>query len=78
MFIKGTFQGLNALTPKGGHEQPNSILGDNLLWKKAQKNERKNITSDVINNSMPHRKPASTIYVCSPWYEASREISRHH
>jgi len=61
VFIRGTFQGLKAFTPTGGHEHPNSIFGDNLLWKKAQKNDRKNITSDVIKRSIPQRKPASTI-----------------
>jgi hypothetical protein len=63
VFIKGTFQGLNASTPMGGHEQPSSILGESLLWKKAQKNEKKNITSDVIKSIIPHRSPISTISV---------------
>ena len=31
VFIKGTFQGLNASTPIGGQEQPNSMLGERLL-----------------------------------------------
>ena len=61
VFIKGTFQGLNASTPKGGQEQPSSTFGDRLLWKKAQKKDKKNITSDVINSNIPQRRPASTI-----------------
>jgi hypothetical protein len=62
VFIKGTFHGLKASTPIGGQEHPNSVFGDNLLWKKAQKKEKKNITSDVINNNIPHRNPVSTMY----------------
>jgi len=63
VFIKGTFQGLKASTPIGGHEHPNSMLGESLLWKKAQKKEKKNITSEVIKSSMPQRNPISTISV---------------
>lgn len=67
VFMRGTFQGLNASRPKGGHEHPSSILGERLLWKNAQKKEKKNITSDVIKSIIPHRKPISTISVCKPW-----------
>lgn len=67
VFISGTFHGLNASTPKGGHEHPSSILGERLLWKKAQKKEKKNITSDVIKSIIPQRRPISTISVCKPW-----------
>ena len=66
VFVKGTFQGLNASTPIGGQEQPNSILGERLLWKKAQKKEKKNITSEVMKSIIPHRSPISTISVCKP------------
>jgi hypothetical protein len=66
VFISGTFHGLNASTPKGGHEHPNSTLGERLLWKKAQKKEKKNITSDVIKSIIPQRRPLSTISVCKP------------
>ena len=38
MFNKGTWNGLKTLIPKGGQTDPTSILGDKLLWKKAQKN----------------------------------------
>ena len=37
VFVKGTFQGLNASTPIGGQEQPNSMLGERLLWKARRK-----------------------------------------
>jgi len=43
VFIKGTLKGLKATTPAGGQTQPSSILGERLLWKKAQKKEKKNM-----------------------------------
>jgi len=58
---------LNGVTPDGGHNRPISEVGDRLLWKKAQKNEKKNKTSEVINKIIPHRKPLNTIDVWSPW-----------
>jgi hypothetical protein len=66
VFINGTLKGLNLTIPIGGHCPPNSIFGANLEWKNAQKNEKKSITSEVINNTMPHRNPVSTIKVCKP------------
>ena len=78
VFSSGTWNGLNTLIPKGGHIEPTSILGDNLAWKNAQKKLKKKKTSDTINNAIPHRRPNSTIDVCSPWIVPSRLISRHH
>jgi len=49
----------------GGQQEPRSIVGFNLLWKKAQKKEKKNNTSDKINKIIPHRKPLTTLIV---WY----------
>ena len=57
--------------------QPNSTLGDNLLWKKAQKKALKNINSDVINKIIPHSIPCWTLKVWKPHKVASRETSRH-
>ena len=37
VFIKGAVQELNAPTPIGGQEQPNSMLGERLLWKARRK-----------------------------------------
>ena len=74
----GTLKGLNTSIPVGGQILPNSMLGANLLWKKAQKKDKKNMTSDKINKIMPHRNPFSTIRVWSPWNLASRLTSRHH
>ena len=66
VFIRGTPKGLNLLIPIGGHWQPSSILGDKLLWKKAQKKEKKNITSEIINNTIPQRNPKTTASVWRP------------
>src|SRR5580698_7704602 len=54
------------------------MVGDRLLWKKAQKKEKKKSTSDVINRIIPHRIPLATIEVWSPWKVLSRLMSRHH
>jgi len=37
----------------GGQTQPKAIDGDKLKWKKPQKNAKKNITSETINNAIP-------------------------
>ncbi len=36
---------------------PNSIPGERAEWKKAQKNEKKNIISETINKITPKRRP---------------------
>ncbi|KAF2886833.1 hypothetical protein ILUMI_19340 [Ignelater luminosus] len=56
---------LNVWTPLGGHVIPNSMAGDNLLWKNPQKNETKNNTSDVMKRIIPHRSPRATGSVLS-------------
>jgi hypothetical protein len=53
VFNKGTSIGLNTLIPFGGHIDPISITGANAAAKKAQKNAKKNITSETINNIIP-------------------------
>lgn len=78
VFNNGTWNGLKINTPKGGHMLPNSIVGDRLLWKKAQKKLTKKKISDTINRIIPQRSPNSTGSVCRPWKVPSREISRHH
>ena len=57
VFNNGTSNALRGVIPIGGQTAPNSIVGDNELWKKAQKNEKKKQTSDKINKSIPHLKP---------------------
>jgi len=39
--------------PFGGHIPPICIAGKILALKKAQKKEKKNITSETINNNIP-------------------------
>jgi hypothetical protein len=46
--------------PKGGHNIPTSLVGASLLWKKAQKKEKKKRTSEVINKIIPQRRPEIT------------------
>jgi len=53
VFNNGTSNASIGTIPIGGHTPPISIVGPNELWKNAQKNEKKNITSDKINNNIP-------------------------
>jgi len=66
VFSSGICMGLNGSIPVGGQVDPSSIVGDRLVWKKAQKNDTKNRTSDTINRIIPHRSPFVTVFVCSP------------
>lgn len=74
----GILIGLNTLIPNGGHFIPSSILGDNLLWRKVQKNEIKKKISDTMNKIIPHFIIKDTIFVWFPWKVDSRTMSRHH
>jgi hypothetical protein len=49
----GTSIGLNVSIFLGGHIVPISITGANATAKNAQKNAKKNIISDTINNNIP-------------------------
>jgi len=71
VFSKGTPQGLIGCIPVGGQTQPISGVGARALWKKAQKNEKKNITSDRINRIKPIFIPRTTKEVCIPRNVAS-------
>ena len=66
VFNRGIENGLNGWIPIGGQVRPNSTVGAKLLWKNAQKNEKKNKISDVINRIIPHRSPSTTRFVWSP------------
>lgn len=77
VFSRGIEKGFRGHVPIGGHEHPVSGDGANLLWKKAQKNALKNITSDVINRIIPHSSPRCTFLVWLPHIAASRVTSRH-
>ena len=78
VFKRGTENGLIGVIPTGGQVHPSSGVGANLLWKKDQKNAKKNNTSDAINKIIPHRIPLATLDVWCPWNVASRTTSRHH
>jgi urate oxidase len=69
---------LKGLIPKGGHIRPISLDGERLLWKNAQKKEKKKSTSEVIKRIIPQRIPKDTTQGWRPWYLLSRVISRHH
>lgn len=60
VFNSGTAKGLRGSIPIGGQVQPVSGVGARALWKKAQKNARKNIASDRIKIIIPTRRPRAT------------------
>lgn len=78
VFIRGISNGSNGLIPRGGHNWPISILGESEEWKYAQKNEKKNKISEIINKIIPKRIPLWTYLVWWPCIVASRVTSRHH
>ena len=53
VFNKGMCNGFNTAIDLGGQVVSIKIEGFKLAWKKAQKNEKKNITSDTINKIIP-------------------------
>jgi len=61
VLANGKCKGFNVSIPFGGHTAPMLTDGAMLLWKKAQKNMKKNITSEVINNTIPKRNPLCTL-----------------
>lgn len=63
VFNKGSSNGSNGIIPETGQAQPTVAAGDKLQWKKAQKNEKKNIISEIINKHMPKRTPFCTLNV---------------
>ena len=74
---KGYSKGLIASIPIGGHWAPNSTVGDNALWKNAQKIAKKNKASDTINKATPIFSPLCTANVWLPKYVPSLITSRH-
>jgi len=75
---KGILIGLKGTILSGGQDCPNSSEGEILLWKKAQKKEKKNKTSDKIKRSIPIWRPTVTCKLWLPWLEVSEKTSRHH
>jgi len=78
VFNNGTPNGFKALIPFGGHITPISTEGDKLLWKKAQKNEKKNKISETINKIKPNFKPLTVARVWNPINVLSRTTSFNH
>ena len=50
---KGNNHGFKTEKSLGGQTPPIPILGDKLKWKNAQKKEKKNIISKIINKTIP-------------------------
>lgn len=73
----GILTGLKGIILCGGHAWPKSILGEILLWKKAQKKDVKKNTSEIINNSMPACNPTVTCFLWFPCLVDSEKTSRH-
>ena len=67
VFKRGTENGFKGLIPIGGQATPISTEGDKLLWKKAQKKDTKNKTSETINNKNPSFNPNTVAFVWWPW-----------
>jgi hypothetical protein len=78
VFKRGTWKGLKGIKPEGGQTLPKSIAGERLLWKKAQKKDKKKKTSETINKIIPQRRPNSTMLEWRPCAAPSLEMSRHH
>ncbi len=78
VFNNGIWNGFNGVILKGGHLNPISFIGTNLLWKNVQKNPLKKRTSEKINKIIPIFNPFCTIVLWKPWKVDSRETSRHH
>jgi hypothetical protein len=57
VFKSGMFIGSNGWIPWGGQFSPISTEGDRLLWKNAQKNEKKNKISEVMKSIIPIFSP---------------------
>jgi len=62
----GSSKGFTGSIPIGGHWAPNSTVGVNALWKKAQNIAKKNNASDTINSITPKFNPFCTAKVWLP------------
>lgn len=77
VFSKGCPYGLIAIISVGGHTIPVLIVGVHEYQKNAQKNPKKNKTSDAINTIIAIRIESVVCTVCWPELD-SRVTSRHH
>jgi len=78
VFNKQISKGLKLKIPTGGQTLPSLSVTDRLLWKNLQKNEKKNITSEVIKKSIPNCILVITLNKWRPWNLLSRTTSCHH
>jgi len=77
-FNSGIPIGSNTIILIGGHTSPSSMFGEILLWKKAQKNLKKNMISDKINIIILNFSNFIVVNEWCPSKEDSRFTSRHH
>ena len=61
----------------GGQMLPTEMDGAKLTWKNAQKNAKKNITSETINKAMPNLNPLRTTQVWYPCSDSLTTIKNH-
>jgi len=73
----GTFMGLKDLMWLGGQLRPISMFGEILEWKYAQKNEKKNRTSEVMNRIIPIFNPLEIVWKWDPCLVVSVTIFVH-
>ena len=66
VFKNGIWKGSIEITEKGGQIDPISLLGVNLLWKKAQNQPKKNIISLKIKRIILIFKFVLTSKLCTP------------
>jgi len=78
VFNKGIPKGFKAWTPLGGHITPISTEGDKLLWKNAQKKEKKNKISETIKSINPIFNPLIVAIVWKPIKVLSLTTSFNH
>ncbi len=78
VFNKGIEKGFKGLIPLGGHITPISTEGAKLLWKKAQKKDKKNNISETINKIKPNFNPDTANLVWKPWKVDSLITSFNH
>ena len=65
VFKRGRPKGEQVLRPAGGQSLPSSTAGEEEECKYAQKNLKKKKTSEIMNRTMPYRKPDLTF---KEWY----------
>ena len=72
---RGISIGLKNLIFFGGYDISISIFGEIDEWKNVQKNEIKNINSEIINRIILNFKKLVINNVCIPWNILSRNLA---